>query len=155
MLIEVKGRTEYPDIVNGALTKRILGIGKHTVDNASLDHWFVKGQIQSGEIVILGEKEPPPVKMDYSKNPIRTTTSKNTLEEVSTQVQQVIVKGVAPIYPEPKPEPEPAPADFTQDEIAKVKEHLATVAKPEKKEKKTDKKSEPVVVVKKKRASIK
>lgn len=152
MIIEVKGRTEYPDIVDGVPKKRVLGVGKHTVDKASLDHWFIKGQIASGDIVVLGEKEPAPVKMDYSKNPVRVVTPKNTLEEAATQVQQVIVKGVAPLYPEPKPEPEPAPADFTQDEIAKVKEHLA--AKTEKKEKKTDKKVEPVVV-KKKRASIK
>lgn len=91
MIIVTKKKMEYPDIINGVSKKRILEIGKHIVDSASLDHWFVKGNILSGDIVVVGEKEPPPRRNQKVVVP----------ENASAVVQRILVRGVQPIHPAP------------------------------------------------------
>jgi hypothetical protein len=99
MIIELKRQVEYPDVVNGVLAKRVLKIGRHTVDDESINHWFVQGLIKSNDIILLGSKSPAPIKLDYSHNPSRVAVPKQ--EVVTTQVQTITVSGVKPLYSEP------------------------------------------------------
>jgi hypothetical protein len=124
MLIEVKRQLQYPDIVNGVPKKRVLTIGRHSVNNASLSHWFVQSKIHTGGIVLVGDTEPEPKKLSYKEKQIPVI--KQTLETIRVQ-------GVQPIYPEvkekeiaPQPEEEAPMVVFPQEEIEIVKGQINT-----------------------------
>jgi hypothetical protein len=61
MQIEVK----YPRIVAG----KLLAKGFHKIDDKHADHWFVKGLIKCGDIVVLDQPKVEAPAVEAEKKP--------------------------------------------------------------------------------------
>jgi len=135
MIIDLKRCIEFPEANGG---KKLLQVGRHTVDSNMLDHWFVKALINEGTIILLGDKPPAPVTLIYPDKPITHRV----------EVQGVSMRGTLPAV---NTEAEVVPV-FDAEKPGKIKKLLAKDKKPAVKEDKVTAKKpvakKPVVTIK-------